>query len=305
MRAYFSNQNRLLKTLKAKEKFDRVLEFHTVGSTVGMQLAQYWRVGLSVIFDSPVAEQFYEMHGTRSFWWRKIRNSEKLTMEAADKIVVYGAACETYLRRQYAISGRISILPSMIIKSDTVVKESTETFNIGFIGSFLSWHKLDLCVRVFCKFHGRYPDSRLILIGYGQEWNRIKKLVESSGLSEFVVMTGFVSEAELTSLKGKLTVAVMPGSNWYGSPLKLFEYAQAKIPFIAPVSKTVSDIFKDREHCLFIKEGKEEASFFDALEELYTNKQLRSDLAENAYTFVQRTFEDRIYGEKLVGYLTN
>jgi glycosyltransferase involved in cell wall biosynthesis len=45
---------------------------------------------------------------------------------------------------------------------------------IGFIGSFLSWHRVDLLVDAFIEIAPEFPLARLALLGYGQEWNRDK-----------------------------------------------------------------------------------------------------------------------------------
>jgi glycosyltransferase involved in cell wall biosynthesis len=290
--------------LLKKAPFDQVVEFHTVGSTVGKQLAAKWGAQLSVVFDSPVDEQFYEMHGTRSMHWSRIVNSEKETLEAADSIMAYSPACEAYIQVKYKLKGKVQVLPCIIHKENTINAPLDGTINIAFIGSFLSRHKVNTLVLAFSKFHQKHPESKLQLIGYGVEWEHIKNKVQALSLSDIVDMPGFVSESELIDYKRKCAVAVMPGSNWYGSPLKLFEYAQSGIPFIAPTTKTVSSIFADQEHCLFIDSTNEENSLLEKLTFLYENPLKRSELATNAHNYVKTNFAKAIYGQKLVEVLS-
>jgi glycosyltransferase involved in cell wall biosynthesis len=176
-------------------------------------------------------------------------------------------------------------------------------FVVGFIGSFLAWHKVGLLVKVFKKFHVKYPHARLQLIGYGMEWDNVKSLVERMGLNEVVEMPGFVSEAELLNCKTRFSVALMPGSNWYGSPLKLFEYAQSHIPFIAPTTQTVLSIFQENEHCLYIDPENEANSLLEKLTFSIENPLKMNEMANRAQSYVQENFESAVYGRKLVSVL--
>ncbi len=296
---YFKDQDQLLQDILNGERFDQIIEFHTVGSIVGASLAKEWGAKFSVIFDSPVDEQFEEMHGTKSMHWKRIQDSERISMEAADKIMVYSPACQDHVKSKYNIKGVVNILPSLLNKEVDFKRVETETFNIGFIGSFLSWHKIEMMVRVFRKFNQQYSNSKLLLIGYGVEWQNIKKIVEQLGMNDVVEIPGFVSEEELSALKSRFTIAVMPGSNWYGSPLKLFEYAQAGIPFVAPVSKTVSSVFVKDEHCLYVEENNEEKTLFNALERYYKNPIEAKEMGNHCRDFVAQNFNVEIYSEKL------
>lgn len=302
-RNFFKRQNQIVNKLNSRKPYDLVIEFHTVGSTVGLQLAKHWNAKFAVVFDSPVDEQFYEMHGTKTMHWSRILNSEKITLEGADRIMAYSPACEAHLRSKYEIKGTIGVLPCVVNKTSVINNPQQSEFVVGFIGSFLSWHKVDLLVKVFKKIHANYPHARLQLIGYGMEWDNVKALVERLGLNEVVEMPGFVSEAELLNYKTRCSVAIMPGSNWYGSPLKLFEYAQSHIPFIAPTTKTVLSIFQENEHCLYIDPANEAKSLLEKLTFSIENPLKMNEMVKRAQSYVQENFEVTVYGEKIVSVL--
>jgi glycosyltransferase involved in cell wall biosynthesis len=301
---FFKRQDQLIELFRNKQPFDLVVEFHTVGSTLGKQLAEQWNAEFSVIFDSPVEEQFYEMHGTKTTHWKRILNSEKETLEAADAIMVYSPACEAHILTKYTIKGKVGVLPCVVSKTNVKNNPQPAIFNIGFIGSFLAWHKVEMLVRVFKDFHTTHNHARLQLIGYGMEWDKVKTLVNQLNLTEEVEMPGFVSEADLLNYKTQFSVALMPGSNWYGSPLKLFEYAQSNIPFIAPTTKTVVSIFQAEEHCLFIDPENEQESLLEMLNYSIENPAKMIEMANRAQDFVKENFEDAIYSKKLAEVLT-
>lgn len=297
---YFKEQDVLYDELSNLTGFTHIVEFHTVGSTIGQKLSDLFGAKFSVIFDSPVDEQFLEMHGTKSGYWKKIKKSEQITLEAANKIMVYSPACEEYIKKKYHLDCSISILPCVINKGTVKNEsESQSEFKIGFIGSFLSWHKVELLVKAYKVFKEKYSDSKLCLIGYGEEWGRIKDLIESEGLIDHVDLPGFVFEEELIEYKKQISIAVMPGSNWYGSPLKLFEYGQSGIPFIAPKTKTVTSIFKDKEHCLYIDPENELESLIKLLFYLYENKKESALMGERVYAYYQECYAVDIYSKNL------
>ena len=93
----------------------------------------------------------------------------------------------------------------------------------------------------------------------------------------------------------------MPGSNWYGSPLKLFEYLFAGIPFIAPETPTVTYIFRDNVECLIIKNDNPVDSLSENLLKLYSNIDLRKELTANALKRMKTTFSE----DKLIQILNN
>lgn len=302
-RQYLKRHQRLIQEYEEMGPHDLVVEFHTAGSSLGYRLQKKWKCKLSVIFDSPVDEQFFEMHGTKTFYWKTIQRSEQMTMEGADRIMAYSLACSDYLKKRYKPKTEPIILPCVVEKPVVENHPSKETFNILFIGSFLSWHRLKDLVEAFKKLHLKIPEGRLQLIGFGQEWEAIKEQVRLLKLEERVIQPGFVSEEELIELKRDASVGIMPGSNWYGSPLKIFEYAAAGIPIVAPSTPTVQGIFESEKHCLFIDPKSTEESIFDLLIELHANPKSRIEMGKRAQEYVKDQFEGKKYQDQLVNAL--
>jgi glycosyltransferase involved in cell wall biosynthesis len=155
-------------------------------------------------------------------------------------------------------------------------------------------------VTVFAQFVKEYPESKLYLVGFGVEWKKIQSLVNELDLVDYVDLPGFVSEEELQEYKRLFNVAIMPGSNWYGSPLKLFEYAFAQIPFIAPSTPTVRSIFKEDVDCLYIDEQNEATSLMEKLVFAYNNPKKMNELGINAYNSVLTKYNDQAYNEQIL-----
>lgn len=304
-RYFFKAQKEMIERIEVGQKIDLIIEFYTVGSNVGVQLSKKWNVPLHLIYDSPVDEQFLEMYKTKTIHWRKIIQSEKETLEFANRVVVYSKPCQQFIENKYKLKAEINVLPCVVFKEQ--IKRSNTLdgdFIIGFIGSFLKWHKVEVLVSAFHKFHNIYPFAKLYLIGFGEEWEKIKSMVKILGLEDFVYQPGFVKEEELKKIKSELSVAVMPGSNWYGSPLKLFEYTQSEIPFIAPESPTISEIFLPNEHCLYIDKADSVNSLLDHLVFIKENPSEAQQMANCCYNYFNSIFGYKSYQDKIVRYLS-
>ena len=85
-------------------------------------------------------------------------------------------------------------------------------------------------------------------------------------------------------------MGTMPGSNWYGSPLKLFEYAQSKIPMIAPESPVIKDLFKDKETVLFIDKNNELESLVNNIKLLIDDKGMAKNIAQNSFNLMNGAY---------------
>ncbi|MBK6953224.1 MAG: glycosyltransferase [Crocinitomicaceae bacterium] len=216
---------------------------------------------------------------------KKIDDFERLSIESADSIICYSETMSRFVSEKYKISGKVNVFPCIIYKNQSDQFNTEDKVNksplIGFIGSFLSWHKVELLVSAFKEIHVKFPDVRLVLIGYGVEWERIKKQVHDFGMNDCVEMPGFVSEEQLLRYKETMMIGVMPGSNWYGSPLKLFEYAQSSIAIIAPATPAVVDLFS-KEEALFIDRNNSGKSLVQHLRLLLGNDNMRNVLIGNA-----------------------
>ena len=116
---------------------------------------------------------------------------------------------------------------------------------VGFVGGFYKWHGLDLLVEAFLKVAVRHPDAALLLIGDGPMRAEVEAQVEARGLGGRVLMPGKVHHTRLAPYVARFGVGVMPDSNLYGSPMKIFEYMSMAVPVVAPDYGPLRDVLVD------------------------------------------------------------
>lgn len=285
-----SFQKKQYSVLKDKE-YHLVVEFYIIGSTLGAQLKKANNSKLLMIYDCPVLEQFREMYHSTTLFDKKVEWAEQKTVSDADCVLCYSSSVANYIKEKHNTPTNFFIMPCIVWKkSDLVEKKQSDEVVIGFVGSFLSWHKVPMLLKAFEIIAKDYNQAKLVLVGYGEEWNAVNALREKSIYKDRIVLTGYVSEEELEKLKATFTIGTMPGSNWYGSPLKLFEYAQSKIPMIAPDSQVIKDLFKDKESVLFIDKNNELVSLVKNIKLLIEDKEMAKKIAHNSFNLMNSAY---------------
>ncbi len=271
-------------------RYDLIIEFYTVGSELGAKLKKASNASYLLIYDCPVIEQFREMHKSRTLFDRSFLKAEKRSLQSADGIWCYSNYMKEHIKRVSGYKKDFFVSPCVVWKARLDSQPKNNAVKIGFIGSFLTWHKVDLLVHAFNLIAEKYPQAHLFLIGYGQEWRKVDDLVKQSRFKDRITMTGYLNDLELDSHKSQLTIGVMPGSNWYGSPLKLFEYAQAGIPIIAPSTPVVKDLFVEGDTAVFIDNNNEIQSIVNNIDKLINNKELSMKLVKNAHVLMDSIY---------------
>lgn len=157
----------------------------------------------------------------------------------------------------------------------------TGRVTIGYVGAINFWRRLDLLVNAFQRVAPRFPDANLVLIGDGPDRAAVAEQARKLGLERRITFTGKVPHAEIPSLLAALDIAVIPHSNTYGSPMKLFEYMAAGKLVVAPwLPPIVSVIGQDDGGVLF--PPLDENGLTRALEGLLADGERRARLGARA-----------------------
>jgi glycosyltransferase involved in cell wall biosynthesis len=152
---------------------------------------------------------------------------------------------------------------------------------IGYVGSLNFWRRVDMLVRAFAELAPRHPHARLVLIGDGPDRGGIEELARELGVDKKVILTGKVPHSEIPLHLTALDIAVLPHSNDYGSPMKLFEYMAAGRLVVAPwLPPMVSVIGDDDGGVLF--PPLDQAGLARALDGLLADPERREQLGRRA-----------------------
>lgn len=105
---------------------------------------------------------------------------------------------------------------------------------VGFAGCFAKWHGVDHLVRAMGKLAAEFPRARLLMVGDGPKRQEAVDLAAELGIGDRVAFTGKVPHAEMPEYVAAMDIGVMPASNLFGSPMKVYEYMAMGRPAVAP-----------------------------------------------------------------------
>ena len=108
---------------------------------------------------------------------------------------------------------------------------------VAFIGTLgLVSHPVDLLMKAFVSVHDQLPDSRLLIVGGGEDIQKLHEMATKLGIQGEVLFTGRVAPDQIPAYYRLAEAVVDPVyDNPVGRsrlPLKLFESWAMKIPFI-------------------------------------------------------------------------
>jgi glycosyltransferase involved in cell wall biosynthesis len=124
---------------------------------------------------------------------------------------------------------------------------------LGFVGSIFPWHGIDLLIEAIAELRAQNLDYHAIIVGDGITKQKLEQKAESLGVAANITWTGAVPACETYRYSELCDILVMPCSNEYGSPVKIFEYALTSIPVIAPQTAPVMEVMEQGVHGILVQ----------------------------------------------------
>lgn len=271
---------------------DLYLEFYNYGSDLGYTLSKKNRKPLVVIYDAPVMEEFEFFNGRNVFFRNSILKREKISLKHASRIVVYSSAVKKFLIQKFNIAENVFAIHQNVDFTRFEFQNPKTNFEIpviGFIGSFLKWHRVDLLIDAFEFIRKKGISAKLVLAGSGAEWNNINQRCLQSDFKSDIEVKGFLDGRALTDVKARMNIGIMPGSNWYGAPNKIFEYGAAGLAVIAPDTPTIQSLFENKSEVVLFR-WDDSVDLCNRLEEVLTNKILYANISKNLHHKIKASY---------------
>lgn len=117
----------------------------------------------------------------------------------------------------------------------------------GYVGAFVHWHGVNGFVEAVAARLAEAPELMLLLVGDGRSLPEVRALVQAHGLADRILLPGRVPHHEIPTWIACMDYAVLPDSNHYGSPVKLFEFMAMGVAMVAPDYAPVAEVVCDGE----------------------------------------------------------
>lgn len=116
---------------------------------------------------------------------------------------------------------------------------------LGFVGSIFPWHGVDLIIHTVAHLQQRGRRVQAMIVGDGAILEELKSLTKDYQLENIIHFVGSVPQHDTYSYTQICDILIMPKSNTYGSPVKIFEYGLAGKPCIVPNTFPVVEVFEN------------------------------------------------------------
>ena len=279
--------------LEAEGPFDFVYERYSLWSYAGMDYARAAGFAGLLEVNSPLVEE----HASHRVLIHRARAEDiaERVFSTATKLIAVSEEVGNYLQGYPATHGRVHVIPNGVSPERfrpglQPAVPAPDVFTIGFVGTLKPWHGLDVLLEAFAELWRDDSKVRLLLVGDGPE--REALLAKSSDLNLQAVahFTGAVDPRQVPGLLASMDVAVAPYpalSNFYFSPLKVYEYMAAGLPVVASRIGQLGKLIRHGENGLLTPPG-DVAALAAALRRVRNDKELRRTLGDAAREIVLR-----------------
>jgi glycosyltransferase involved in cell wall biosynthesis len=198
---------------------------------------------------------------------------------AGEKIVVNPNGVD--VQRFRTGVGGVAARLALGIRDDEVVA--------GFVGTFGPWHGVEKLAEAIKLI----PAGRFLLVGSGSLQVEVQKRLEAEVANGRVIFTGAVGHERVPSLLDACDILVAPhvpladGSEFFGSPTKIFEYMAMGKGIVASRLGQIGEVLVDGETALLVEPG-DVGELREAIVRLIEDKGLREGLGVKAREIAEK-----------------
>jgi glycosyltransferase involved in cell wall biosynthesis len=163
---------------------------------------------------------------------------------------------------------------------------------VTFVGTFGDWHGADVLARAAVLAEGQdgWLDRervRFLFVGDGKNRERCEQILAGSAAGKRCTFTGLIPQHATPAYLAASDVLASPhvpnpdGTNFFGSPTKLFEYMAMGKPIVASALGQIADVLEDGRTALLATPGDVE-ELARGLRRVVTDPTLAAKLGDNA-----------------------
>ena len=226
-----------------------------------------------------------------------LKRFEQLNLAAATRIFVVSDVERRNLERAGVALDKIVVNPNGVdaekfrpsvggaLMREKLSIAEDETL-VGFVGTFGPWHGV-LTLGEAITLIPREARIRFLLVGGGVLRDETERIIREAGAEKRVIFTGAVKHDEVPALLDACDVLASPhvpladGSEFFGSPTKLFEYMAMGKAIVASRLGQIAEVLTDEETALLVEPGDAHA-LSQAIMRLANSRDLRERLGAAA-----------------------
>lgn len=228
----------------------------------------------------------------KSKWTKKMyfHLFEKHLLRGAEKVHSIGESEVKGLQRIFKKDNNFLMPYGFEVAKSEIQVNKGDDFIIGFVGRLTAYTKgLDLLLIAFKNFNNKYPESKLWLVGDGEDRKSLENTTKELQIKNVIFYGAKYGEEKDTLIK-QMDVFAHPSRN-EGLPSSVLEAASLSVPSVVSEFTNVGNYLV--EFSAGIKIKKNDAKHLElAFEQLYTKREAGSlkELGHNARNMVEEAF---------------
>lgn len=299
-RAAFDLRNNLIFSTGSLREIERSpvdLIYQRYGRFTWAGVEASLRTGVPLFLEYNGSEVWIGKHWDMSGMIPLLERFERLNLNAAERIFVVSDVERRNLLRAGIADEKIVVNPNGVdtdkfrpgIGGPSVRQElgiTPQETLAGFVGTFGPWHGVLTLAEAVTMLP---TDSavRFLLVGAGKFREEVERIIRAAGMERQVIFTGHVEHERVPALLDACDILLSPhvpledGSDFFGSPTKLFEYMAMGKGIVASRLGQIGDVLSDQETALLTEPGNAR-ELADAILRLSRSPELRKRLGAAA-----------------------
>lgn len=304
---------RSLERLHKSWRIDAIYERYSLWTYAGVAFAQQAGIPHFLEVNAPLLEEQRKYRGIENEG--AAAGFRSIAFRRSDRILVPSAELCPYLLANGARRGAISVVPNAAdpkhfhpsVRTAPRRTRATDPFTIGFLGSLKPWHGVDLMARAFIRLSRRHPNYNLLIVGEGPMRKTLEAEFRRERCIDRVRFTGAVAYEDVPKVVANMDVGLAPypkQSDFYFSPIKIFEYMACGVPIVASDIGQIGDLMKNRKTARLHRPGAilEMASL---IEEVAKSPTAADRMARQARKMLCSRFTWKRNGERVLSMMEN
>jgi len=240
---------------------DLVYERSAWMSNGSVQVLKPFKIKHIVEINAPFEEEVKEFENASSFIAFVGKKKLKNLLQSANFVAPITSSLQKHVVKNYDVNpGNCLVVPNAFDKSEIQIRDSrveeirkaldlTNKTVIGFVGSIFPYHGVDRLIQAVSNLNN--SNVALLIVGDGYLIPELKKLTQTVGISSSVHFTGSVPKEDVYNYIAAMDIVTLPNTEWYCSPVKLFEYGALGKAILAVNEAGVSDVMAESDGVLF------------------------------------------------------
>ena len=172
---------------------------------------------------------------------------------------------------------------------------------LGFVGRICDIKGIIPFINEIANHKNEFMDCKVLLIGSGDQEDEVRSIIRNLKLEDIFILTGF--QENVYKFYPLIDVFFLP-SRYEGLPMVILEAMAFNKPVLSMNVGSISEVIDDGKTGYLVKLGNYN-DFIIKLREMKSEKRLMKKLGENAFNYINRNYNIKVYIQNIENIYNN